>query len=80
LVRLTVEEDFSATARTNLDNDHPFKQWFCIHRQSEPITKPVSGTYVLYVEDHTEESHFFQAKRHLSATNDAFHSQVVASQ
>jgi D-serine deaminase-like pyridoxal phosphate-dependent protein len=40
----------------------------------------ISGTYVSYVQDHQEESRFFQAKGHLSATDDEFHPQAAATQ
>jgi hypothetical protein len=43
LVRPTVDDDFSATTTTNFDNDRPSKRWFCIHRRSAPIAKPISG-------------------------------------
>jgi hypothetical protein len=60
LVRPTVEAYFQETTTTNVDNDTPTKQRFCIHRRSAPISKPLPGTYVSYVEDHQEDCRFFK--------------------
>jgi hypothetical protein len=51
--------DLSATTTTHLDDDSPSDQWFCIHRQSASIAKPLPCSYFADVEDHQEESRFF---------------------
>jgi hypothetical protein len=45
-----------------------------------PIAKPIPCAHVADVEDHQEESGFFQAKCHLSATDNEFHPQAATSQ
>ncbi len=79
LVRPTVEAYFQETTTTNVDNDTPTKQRFCIHRRSAPISKPLPGTYVSYVEDHQEDCRFFPSQmsficheRWISSSNRCF--------
>jgi hypothetical protein len=38
----------------------PESNAFPFHCQAAPIAKAISGAYVLYVEDHQEESRFFK--------------------
>jgi hypothetical protein len=57
---LAVEVDLWTTTTTHLDDDSPSNQWFCIYRRSAPIAKPTPCSYVADVEDHQEESGFFQ--------------------
>jgi hypothetical protein len=57
---LAVEVDLSATTTTDLDNDSPSTQWFCIHWQSAPIGKPIPSSCVADVGDHQEDPGFFQ--------------------
>jgi hypothetical protein len=56
------------------------KQQFCVHRQSTPISKPVSCSHVSHVEDKEGNSGLFQAKCHLHASIDGFHPETAASQ
>ncbi len=59
MIRSAVEVDLLATTTTHLDDDSPSDQWFCIHRQSASIAKPLPCSYFADVEDHQEESRFF---------------------
>jgi hypothetical protein len=56
------------------------KQRFRIHRQSSPISKPVSCSHVSHVKEKDGNSGLFQAKSHLHASIDGFHPETAASQ